>query len=63
MDNGDKLKRRKNPFRAATRTYEAIIELLSAQHACAQAKCLAAEAERDAAKAEMRLGELAHELV
>ena len=59
LDNGDKLKRRKSPFRAACRTYEAIIDLNEAQLKCAWARCEAAEAERDAAQAELRLNELA----
>ena len=59
LDNGDKLKRRKSPFRAACRTYEAIIDLNEAQLKCAWTRCKAAEAERDAARAELRLDELA----
>ena len=62
LDNGDKLGRRKNTFGAAKRTYEAIIWLQHEQLACARAMCEAAEAERDAAKAELRLSELAEEL-
>jgi len=62
LDNGDKLKRRKTTFGASKRTYEAIIWLQHEQLACAKARCAAAEAERDAAKAEMRLNELAEEL-
>ena len=50
LDNGDKLKRRKSPFRAACRTYEAIIDLNEAQLKCAWARCEAAEAERHAAE-------------
>ena len=62
LDNGDKLKRRKTGFGAAKRTYEAIIWLQHEQLLCAKAKCDAAEAERDAAKAELRLEELTNEL-
>jgi hypothetical protein len=62
LDNGDKLKRRKSNFGAAKRTYEAIIWLQHEQLACARARCEAAEAERDAAKAELRLEELANDL-
>ena len=54
LDNGDKLKRRKTTFGASKRTYEAIIWLQHEQLACAKARCAAAEAERHAAKAEMR---------
>ena len=45
-------------MRAACRTYEAIIDLNMAQLECAWMRCKAAEAERDAARAEMRLSEL-----
>jgi ribose 1,5-bisphosphokinase PhnN len=62
LDNGDKLKRRKTGFGAAKRSYEAIIWLQHEQIACARARCEAAEAERDAAKAELRLEEIANEL-
>ena len=62
LENGDKLKRRKTGFGAAKRTYEAIIWLQYEKLACAQARCKAAEAERDAAKAEMHFGELADKL-
>ena len=62
LENGDKLKRRKTGFGAAKRTYEAIIWLQHEQLVCARARCAAAEAERDAAKAEMRLNELEDEL-
>ena len=62
LDNGDKLKRRKTGFGAAKRTYEAIIWLQHEQLACVRARCEAAEAERDAAKAELRLEELANDL-
>jgi hypothetical protein len=58
LDAGDKLKRRKKTFGAARRTYEAIIELLQAQHKAAWYCSRAAEAERDAARAELRLIEL-----
>ena len=58
LDNGDKLKRRKSPMRAACRTYEAIIDLNMAQLKCAWMRCKAAEAERDEATAELRLNEL-----
>ena len=58
LDAGDKLKRRKNAFGAARRTYEAIIELMQAQHTCVRYQCCAAEAERDAVRAEMRVMEL-----
>ena len=58
LDAGDKLKRRKKTFGAALRTYEAIIELLQAQHKAAWYCSRAAEAERDAARAELRLIEL-----
>ena len=57
--NGDKLKRRKTGFGAAKRTCEAIIWLQHEQLMCAKARCDAAEAERDAAKAEVHLNELA----
>ena len=62
LDNGDKLKRRKTlvvwyTFGAAKRTYEAIIWLRHEQLVCARAKCTAAEAERDASKAELHLNE------
>jgi hypothetical protein len=67
LDNGDKLKRRKTlvvwyTFGAAKRTYEAIIWLRHEQLVCARAKCTAAEAERDASKAELHLNELAEKL-
>ena len=62
LENGDKLKRRKTGFGASKRTYEAIIWLQHEQLACARARCEAAEAERDAAKAELRLEELANDL-
>ena len=62
LDNGDKLKRRKTGFGAVKRTYEAIIWLQHEQIACARARCEAAEAERDAAKAELRLEEIANDL-
>ena len=62
LDNGDKLKRRKTGFGAAKRTYEAIIWLQHEQLVCARAKCVAAEAERDASKAELHLNELAEKL-
>ena len=58
LDNGDKLKRRKNPMGAACRTYEAIIDLQLAQLVSANARCAAAEAERDAKGAELRLNAL-----
>ena len=61
LDNGDKLGRRKT-WGAARRTYETIIDVLSVQWQCAEARCRAAEAERDAQKAEMRVNELANEL-
>ena len=58
LEAGDKLKRRKNLFGAARRSYEAIIErdqaLLKREWYCRRA----AEAERDAARAEMRVMEL-----
>ena len=56
---GDKLKRRKNTFGAARRGYEAIIELLEVKHQCEWYRCCAAEAETAAARAEIRLLELA----
>ena len=59
LDAGDKLKRRKNLFGAARRTYEAIIEYNEAQLKCAWAKRSAAEAETAELRAEMRLMELA----
>ena len=58
LDAGDKRGRRKSSFGAARRTYEAIIELLQAEHKCESSKCRAAEAELTAAKAEIRLMEL-----
>ena len=58
LDAGDKLKRRKNLFGAARRTYEAIIEYMEAQLKCARAKRSAAEAETAEVRAEMRLLEL-----
>ena len=58
LDAGDKLKRRKKTFRAARRTYEAIIALMQAQHKAEWHRCRAAEAERDAAQADLRLCEL-----
>ena len=57
LENGDKRKR-KSSFGAARRTYEAIIALNEAQLKCAWMKCEAAEAERDAARAELRVTEL-----
>ena len=57
LESGDKLKRRKTGFGASMRTYEAIIWLQHEQLACARARCAAAEAERDAAKAELRLND------
>ena len=59
LDAGDKLKRRKNLFGAARRTYEAIIEYNEAQLKCAWFKRWAAEAETAELRAEMRLMELA----
>ena len=58
LEAGDKLKRRKKTFGAARRSYEAIIALSQAQHKCAVYQCCAAEAERDAARAEVRLNKL-----
>ena len=58
LDAGDKLKRRKNPFGAAIRSYEAVIELMQAEQKCVWYQCRAAEAERDAVRAEMRVMEL-----
>ena len=58
LDAGDKLKRRKKTFGAARRTYEAIIALLQTQHKAEWHRCRAAEAERDAAQADLRLCEL-----
>ena len=58
LDAGDKRGRRKNPFGAACRTYEAIIELMEAQLKCEMMRCKAAEAETAAARAEVRWGEL-----
>ena len=58
LDNGDKRKKRKSQMRAACRTYEAIIELQNARLYCMMARCRAAESERDAARAEMRVIEL-----
>ena len=55
LDAGDKRNRRKNPFRAACRTYETIIELLEAKLKCEQYLHRAAEAEAAAARAEVRL--------
>ena len=62
LDNGDMLKRRKTTFGATKRTYEAIIWLQHEQLVCAHAKSKAAEAERDASKAELHLNELAEKL-
>ena len=58
LEAGDKLKRRKKTLGAARRSYEAIIALSQAQHVCQWYRCRAAEAERDAARAEMRVMEL-----
>ena len=58
LEAGDKRNRRKSTFRAAKRTYEAMIELLQAQHKCAWMRAAAAEAETAAAKAELRWVEL-----
>ena len=57
LENGDKRKR-KSTFGAARRSYEAIIARNEAQYMCAVARCDAAEAERDAAMAEVKLAEL-----
>ena len=59
LDNGDKRKRRKNALGAAFRRYEALVELLQAQHKCEWMCRHAAEAETAAAQAELRLMELA----
>ena len=58
LEAGDKRNRRKAGFRAACRTYEAVIELLEAQHKCEWSKCRAAETETAAANAKIRLLEL-----
>lgn len=58
LEAGDKLGRRKKPFGAARRSYEALVELLQVQHKSVWMQCRAAEAERDAARAEMRVMEL-----
>ena len=58
LDAGDKRGRRTNLFGAARRTYEAIIELNEAQLKCARYRCVAAEAETAAARAELRCSEL-----
>ena len=58
LDAGDKRDRRKSSFRAACRSYEAVIALLEAQHKCEWSKCRAAEAETAAANAKIRLLEL-----
>ena len=39
LEAGDKRNRRKSGFRAACRTYEAVIELLEAQYKCARIVC------------------------
>ena len=57
LENGDKRKR-KSIFGAARRSYEAIIVRDQAQYLCAVARCAAAEAERDAAMAELKLEQL-----
>lgn len=57
LEAGDKLKRRKKAVGAAKRTYEAIIALNEAQLKAAWSGREAAEAERDAAQAELRVME------
>ena len=58
LDNGGKRKKRKSTFGAAQRGYEAIIALNEAQLKSAWCGRDAAEAERDAARAELRVSEL-----
>ena len=59
LEAGDKRNRRKNALGAAFRSYEAVIELLQAQHKCEWVCRQAAEAETAASRAELRLIELA----
>ena len=58
LDAGDKRNRRKSSFRAACRTYEAIIELLEAKLKCERIGRMTAEAETAAANAEIRVWKL-----
>ena len=58
LEAGDKRNRRKSGFRAACRTYEAVIELLQAQYKCENSMRIAAEAETAAANAKICLLEL-----
>ena len=58
LEAGDKRNRRKSGFRAACRTYEAVIELLEAQYKCENSMRIAAETETAAANAKICLLEL-----
>ena len=61
LNNGDKRKRRKFQFRAASRTYEAIIELNKVQLKTATAEKVLAKAERDQAIAHVAVLEAERE--
>ena len=58
LDNGEKRKRGASSMKRAIRTYESILNMDEATIMCAQWMCRAAERERDASAAEIRIQKL-----